>query len=233
MGRITIEYSTLPRSTDRRIRRIRNFGLLAMAFALLLQYEPPARRLVTNAWWRYQCARYTAPMDKIAFWGPFNTYSTAPSSPACFEHLAGPNLYTTLFLHRLKNGQGSCVVAIVFQPCCDGDEHGETFRLDCIKINRDGSLTPIGTDWDEADYNKRSCAVPLTDLTIFAGQVDQSDPSAFTITYSARDECGCICGWLDDDGKIHFHPSQDPAYWNGNIHVPHTSTLPTNDSGGI
>ena len=184
MGRIPIDYSTLPRSTDRRIRHIRNLGLLTMVIALLLRYEPPAQRLATKSWWQFQCARYMAPLDKIAFWGPYNTYWTAPSSPACFEHLAAPNLYRTLFLHRLKNSHGSCVVAIVLQSC-DGDEHGETFRLDCIKINRDGSLSPIGTDWDEADSDKRSDSVPLADLTIFAGQVDQSDPSAFTITYSA------------------------------------------------
>lgn len=232
MGQMTIEYSTLPRSTDRRIRRIRNFGLLAMAFALLLRYEPPARRLATNAWWRYQCARYTAPMDKIAFWGPYNTYWTAPTSPACFEHLAGTNLYTTLFLHRLKNSHGSCVVAIVLHSY-EGDEHGETFRLDCMKINGDGSFTPIAADWDEADETTGSYARRLPDVTIFAGQAIESDPSAFTITYSARDECGCICGWLDDDGKIHFHPSQDPSNWKGEIFVPHTSSLPTNDSGGI
>jgi len=232
MGRITIEYSTLPRSTDRRIRRIRNVGLLAMAFALLLRYEPPARRLATNAWWRYQCAQYTAPADKIVFWAPFNTYWSAPNTPECFKHLAGPYVPPTLFLHRLKNSHGSCVVAIVFQSY-EGDEHGETFRLDCIKINRDGSFAPIDADWDEADNTKRFNAMPLTDLTLFAGQINESDPSAFTITYTSRDECGCFCGWLDDDGKIHFHPSQDPASWNGRIHVPHTSTLPTNDSGGI
>lgn len=236
MGRITIEYSTLPRSTDRRVRRIRNFGLLAMAFALLVRYEPPARRLATNAWWRYQCARYTVPSDQVAFLGPLWDYSSAPNPPLCFNNLVGTTAGApVLFLHRLKSSRGSCVVAVTLTNShfTGGDDSfDETMQVDCVEINRDGSFTKMVTDWNDADITKPSRAPTLTDLTIFAGQVDQSDPSAFSIKYSAREERGCIFGRLEDDGKIHFHANQNLVNWNGQICVRH-GALPTDDSGGI
>jgi len=233
MGLPTIGYATPPRRVDRWMRRLRKWGLLAMALALLLRYEPPALRLAKNVWWQYQCARYTVPLDQVAFSGPYDAYSSAPNPPICFNNLVGKGFAPpVLFLHRLKNSHGSCVVAVTLDShFSESEGFGEAMQVGCVKINRDGSFTKMLTDWNDAD-RKPSYAPTLTDLTLFAGQVDQTDPSAFTITYSSRDQCGCIIGRLEDDGKIHFHASQNLVNWKGQFYVPH-GPLPTNDTGGI
>jgi hypothetical protein len=234
MSSMPLEYS--PRLSWHRRRKVRarilliSFVILVAGFTAL---APKIWRRARILYYQHQCLVYSAPPDTVVYepdptkaalqiqkhrgmeyWGTHATpeYAIA-ANPACLKMLTSllppPGVLPMSgvgFMHELRNHRGDRRLVIVSIP-------QDFFWTDYViaPITEPFGQIATGTDCSGSLYDQDSLTGNETSFRIFAGQLDESDPSHFTFAYESADGKGIIDGRLTENCDVEMHVRSGPA----------------------
>lgn len=204
-----LTYAPAPSRRGRRVRRAILAILLLSVLGAIFHWRTPLWSHAQVIWWQHAAAIFTLPADTVV--ATTDRSATTPKIPDAWLHLESftsaalasrNNLpHAIAFLHTRQSPAGhQRIVAIRCVP---------TYLASASILQ---SLQPIVVEpaalWHLHDQPRLTIGrfpggYPVSmPINLYAGQIDPSDESHFTIAYTINGKPGNIDGWLGDDDTV-------------------------------
>jgi len=199
----------------RRFRRALLAAILSLFLILAIKWFRPAINHTQLLYYQHRCLTHTARPDQIVADSHLQVTQYVPSPDwgrfyAAFSPPGG-RFTSTVFLGELRRKDtGSRLVSVDLRLGAHLDLGASTVAFDTHVIELAGLwskprlcqnrtwLSPFVTPWYPPSLYARSLK------RLYAGQVDPSDHSHFTIEFEYGEQRGIVDGWLGTDDGILF-----------------------------
>lgn len=234
-----LDYAPRPSRRRKILRRLLAAALIAILAFATIRWGSDARRKIAVLYWQHKCLVAAPSADQVVYADDpvvvagllrrGNQYTKITTSSGAAAGREMPSW--TALASWLPMGTGSSPSAVLFMHECRMPS-GEP-RLVVVQSGFDPSIAPplfiAGFDLDvrvlepetlraAATYRTPAYAISVTSarprispkLKIFAGQIDSSDPSHFTIGYEMYGQPGIVDGWLRKYDQVEIHVRTGP-----------------------
>jgi hypothetical protein len=192
---VNIDYAAKSNPHARRQRRVAiGIGFIFIA-AVALKFLPVAWRNTQLYYWQQRCMNFSQSPDTVVL--PISP--NAPANPfLTFYNLYSPpgsNLSTVAFVHEMRNPKGEIrmvAVGII------GNGNNENAWPETYSFKPGSLINPPKSLYSRSEF--------LLEDRVFAGQIDPSDPTHFTIR-TISDSGGyerILDGWLQNDDVVNL-----------------------------